>query len=196
LSNNYCYIFFDSIFKTFFGGNIMAQKYTVRLSLEERKMLFELINKGKANKEKLNRARILLKADCGEEGEFWKDEQIAQAFYVSRMTVDRTRKSLVEEGLEATLNRRNIGEQRQRIIQGNEEAHLVALVCGEAPAGHARWTLRLLADTMIKLEYVDTVSHETIRGILKKMNLSLGKEKSGVFPQEQIPILCAKWKRS
>lgn len=159
-------------------------------------MLFDLINKEKANKEKLNRARILLKADCGENGEFWKDEQIAQAFYVSRMTVDRTRRSLVEEGLEATLNRRNIGEQRQRIIQGKEEAYLVALVCGEPPAGHARWTLRLLADTMIKLEYVDTVSHETIRGILKKMNLSLGKGKNGVFPHVQTPILCAKWKRS
>ena len=84
----------------------MGQKYKVVLSSDERKMLLNLINQGKANKEKLNRARILLKADCGEEGEHWEDKQIAEAFYVSKMTVDRTRKSLVEEGLEATLNRK------------------------------------------------------------------------------------------
>lgn len=173
----------------------MTQKYTVRLSSDERKMLFNLINEGKANKEKLNRARILLKADCGEEGEHWKDEQIAKAFYVSRVTVDRTRRSLVEEGLEATLNRKPISKQRERIIQGEEEAYLVALVCGEPPAGHARWTLRLLADMMVKLEYVDTVSHETVRAVLKKMNLSLGKRKNGVSPHKQMPNSYVKWKR-
>jgi transposase len=174
----------------------MTQKYTVRLSLDERNMLFNLINQGKANKEKLNRARILLKVDCGENGEHWKDEQTAKALYVSRMTVDRTRRSLVEEGLEATLNRRSLSKQRERIIMGEEEAYLVALVCGKPPTGHARWTLRLLADTMVKLEYVDAISHETIRTALKKMNLSLGNEKSGVSPHKQMRSLCAKWKKS
>lgn len=81
------------------------QKYVVRLTSDERKMLFELIAKGKASKEKLNRARILLKADCGEEGENWEDQKTADAFYVSILTVQRTRQSLVEEGLEDTLNR-------------------------------------------------------------------------------------------
>jgi transposase len=173
----------------------MRQKYRVVLSPDERKMLLDLISQGKANKEKLNRARILLKADRGEEGEHWKDEQIAEAFYVSRMTVDRTRKSLVEEGLEATLNRRSLTDKRKRIIQGEEEAYLVALTCGEPPAGQHRWTLRLLADEMIKLEYVDTISHETVRAALKKMNLSLGNGKSGVSPRKQMQSSSAKWKK-
>lgn len=174
----------------------MGQKYKVVLSTDERKMLLDLINQGKSNKEKLNRARILLKADCGEEGEHWKDERIAEAFYVSRMTVDRTRRALVEEGLEATLNRRSLTNQRQRIIQGEEEAYLVALTCGEPPAGQSRWTLRLLASEMIKLEYVDTISHETVRTALKKMNLSLGNEKNGVSPQKKTRSSFAKWKKS
>ena len=174
----------------------MVQKYRVVLSPDERKMLLNLINQGKANKEKLNRARILLKADCGEEGENWKDERIAEAFYVSRMTVDRTRKSLVEEGLETTINRKPITYIRKRIIQGEEEAYLVALACGEPPAGQSRWTLRLLADEMITLEYVDTISHETVRTALKKMNLNLGNEKNGVSPQKQTRSSSAKWKSS
>jgi len=173
----------------------MGQKYKVTLSSDERKMLFALINEGKANKEKINRARILLKADCGEEGEHWKDEQIAEAFYVSRMTVDRTRKSLVEEGLEATLNRKSLKNQRQRVIQGEEEAHLVALTCGEPPEGQSRWTLRLLTEVMVKLEYAKAVSHETVRTALKKMNLSLGNGKSGASPQKQMQSSCAKWKK-
>jgi Homeodomain-like domain len=174
----------------------MGQKYKVVLTSDERKMLLNLINQGKGNKEKLNRARILLKADCGEEGEHWKDERITEAFYVSRMTVDRTRKSLVEKGLEATLNRKSLNDTRQRIIQGEEEAYLVALTCGEPPVGQSRWTLRLLADEMIKLEYIDTVSHETIRTALKKMNLSLGNEKSGVSLQKQTRGSFVRWKRS
>jgi len=174
----------------------MGQKYRIPLSPDERKMLFALINKGKASKEKTNRARILLKADCGEEGEYWKDAQIAKSLYVSRMTVDRTRKSLVEEGLEKTLTRKSLSGARERIIQGEEEAHLVALTCGEPPAGQSHWTLRLLAEKMVKLEYVDTVSHETIRTALKKMSLSLGNGKSGASPQKQMQNSCAKWKRS
>lgn len=174
----------------------MVQKYKVTLSPNERESLFALINKGRASKEKTNRARILLKADCGEEGEYWKDDQIAKALYVSRSTVDRTRRSLVEEGLEKTLTRKSLSEPRRRILQGEEEAHLVALTCGEPPTGQSRWTLRLLAEKMVKLEYIDTVSHETIRTALKKMNLSLGNEKNGASLQKQMQNSCAKWKRS
>jgi hypothetical protein len=95
------------------------EKYTVRLTSDERKALFELIAKGRANKGKLNRARILLKADCGEEGENWTDDKIAEALYVSPMTVRNTRKSLVEEGLEKTLNDAiPLKTRRKRIIQG------------------------------------------------------------------------------
>ena len=151
----------------------------MRLTTDERKSLFELIEKGRASKEKLNRARILLKADCGEEGENWDDHKIADAFYVSAKSVFNTRKSLVEEGLEKTINRSPLQKRKKKIIQGEEEAYLIAIACGEPPAGHCRWTLRLLADKMVELEYVDAVSHETIRDALKKTNLNLGKKKNG-----------------
>jgi len=154
-------------------------KYVVRLTSEERKFLLELIKKGKANKEKLNRARILLKVDCGMEGENWDDGRIAEALYVSQKTILNTRQSLVEEGLDKTLNRSPIQNKRKRIVQGEEEAYLVALTCGEPPTGHCRWTLRLLSEKMVELEYVDSISHETVRTALKKTNLSLGKKKNG-----------------
>jgi len=172
------------------------QKYVVHLTSEERKMLFELIQKGRANKEKLNRARILLKADCGEEGENWQDAEIAEALYIPVLTVQRTRQSLVEEGLEKTLDRALQKNRKKKIIQGEEEAYLVALVCGEPPIGHAKWTLRLLADKMVELEYVESISHETVRAALKKTSLSLGKKKNGVSLQKPMRNLSAKWKKS
>ena len=155
----------------------METKYKVTLTVDERKTLLKLISEGKTNKEKLIRARILLKADCGEEGEHWEDGKIAEAFYVHESTVKRARKSFVEEGFDAALERKPPSKSRQRIIQGEEEAHLIALTCGDPPEGHSRWTLRLLSNAMIKLEYVDAVSHETIRTVLKKTNLSLGKKR-------------------
>ena len=158
----------------------MAQRYIVRLSRDERKTLFKIIEKGTASKEKQNRARILLKADCGEEGESWKDPQIAEAFYVSVKTVERVRKSLVENGFEETLNRKiPLNSPRKRIIQGEEEAYLIAIACNEPPEGHARWTLSLLADKMVECNYVETVSHDTIGRALKKTNLNPGKKKNG-----------------
>lgn len=159
----------------------MTQKYIVRLSSDERKILFQLLNEAKSSKEKQNRARILLKADCGEEGENWKDPQIAEAFYVSVKTVERVRKSLVEEGFEDTINRKSLPQgNRERIIKGEEEAYLIALTCSEPPEGHVNWTLRLLADKMIECKYVESVSTNTIGRALKKTNLNLGKKKNGV----------------
>jgi transposase len=159
-------------------------KYVVRLTSDERKLLFELLKQGKANKEKLNRARILLKADCGIEGENWDDDKIAEALYISQKTVLNTRQALIEEGLDKTLNRTPIQKKRKRIVQGEEEAHLVALACQEPPKGHCRWTLRLLSAKMVELEYVDSISYETVRDALKKTNLSLGKKKNGVSLHE------------
>lgn len=159
----------------------MLLKYIVRLMAEERKSLFELLNRGKGGKEKLNRARILLKADIGVEGEGWKDTDIAESLYVGLKTVERTRKSLVEEGLEFTINRQLPSTKRKRIIDGDGEAHLIALACSEPPDGHCNWTLRLLADTMVEREYVETVSYETIRKALKKTKLNLGKKENGAF---------------
>jgi hypothetical protein len=159
----------------------MTQKYIVKLSIDERNILFQLLREGKANKEKQNRARILLKADCGEEGESWKDPQIAEAFYVSIKTVERVRKSLVVEGFEDTINRKQLPHgNRERIIKGEEEAYLIALTCNEPPKGHAKWTLSLLADRMVECMYVESVSRDTIGRALKKMNLNLGKKKNGV----------------
>jgi transposase len=171
-------------------------KYTVRLTLDERKMLFEHIEKGKASKEKLNRARILLKADCGEKGENLSDKEIANAFYVSTRTVLRVRQSLVEEGLEATLNRKLPKTRKRRIIEGEEESYLIALTCSDSPQGQSKWTLRMLADKMIELEYVDSVSHETIRTALKKTNSNHGKKKNGVSPLKKMQSSSAKWKKS
>jgi len=156
----------------------MTQRYIVRLSSNERKTLFELIRKGTASKEKQNRARILLKADCGEEGEHWTDPQVAEALYVSIKTVERVRKSLVEEGFENTLTRK-MPPARNRIIQGQEEAYLIAIACTEPPEGQARWTLSLLADKMVECKYVDSVSRDTVGRALKKTNLSLGKKRNG-----------------
>lgn len=172
------------------------QKYVVKLTSDERKMLFELIAKGKTNKEKLNRARILLKADCGEEGENWEDQKIADAFYVSILTVQRTRQSLVEEGLENTLNRQPPKASKRRIIHGEEEAYLVAMACSEPPEGHCRWTVRLLADKMVELEYLPSVSHMTVHNALKKTKLSLGKKRNGAFLQNPMQNLSVKWKKS
>ena len=159
----------------------MTQRYIVKLSADERNKLFQLLKEGSASKEKLNRARILLKADCGEEGENWKDPEIAEAFYVSIKTVERIRKSLVEEGFEKTVNRKLLPHgNRKKIIKGEEEAYLIALACNEPPEGHVRWTLSLLADKMVECKYVESVSSDTIGRALKKTNLNLGKKRNGV----------------
>jgi transposase len=170
-------------------------KYIVRLTAEERKVLLELIKKGSASKEKLNRARILLKCDCGEKGENWTDDKIAEAFYVTERTVFNVRQSLIEEGFDKTLNRTPQKKRKSRIIQGEEEAYLVALSCTEPPKGHCKWTLRLLADKMVELEYVDSVSHVTIGNALKKMKLNLGKKKNGAYRQKPMQNSSVKWKK-
>jgi transposase len=115
------------------------------------------------------RARILLKADVGRGGPGWSDERISEALEVTVQTVERVRKQLVEEGFEAVLQRR---EYRQKVsrkkIDGDVEAHLIALSCSKAPAGYSRWSLRLLADRLVELGYVDSISHEAVRRTLKK----------------------------
>lgn len=172
-----------------------AIKYVVKLSSDERKILLKLIKEGNASKEKLNRARILLKCDCGEEGENWADDKIAEAFYVTEKTVFNVRQSLVEEGFDKTLNRAPQKNRKSRIIQGEEEAYLVALSCTEPPKGHCKWTLRLLADKMVELEYVDSVSHVTIGDALKKTKLNPGRKKSGAYLRKPTRNSSAKWKK-
>lgn len=152
----------------------MPKKYKVTLTDEEHATLTALITKGKAAARTLTHARILLKANQSEGGEAWKDERIVEALEVSLSTVMRVRQVFVEEGVEAALKARRGEPSRRRKLDGKQEAYLIALTCGDPPAGHARWTLRLLADRMVQLEYVDTVSHETVRQTLKKTNSNRG----------------------
>jgi len=152
----------------------MKKKYIVTLTPEERQMLQAMLSRGKAAARKLVHARILLKADAGDGGPVWNDDAIAEGMEVGRATVERVRTQFVEEGLEAALERRRSRRRYQRRLDGDAEAHLVALTCQKPPEGRSRWTLKLLADRMVQLEYVEQVSDQTVRRTLKKTNLSLG----------------------
>jgi hypothetical protein len=152
----------------------MYQKYFVKLTSEERSHLEKLIASGTAPARKLTRARILLKSDCSEGGPNWTYEAICKALDVNSLTVTTVRKTYAEEGLEKALNRKKPDREYTHCLDGNAEAHLITMACSKAPEGYDRWTLRLLRDRFVKLEIVDSVSHETIRATLKKMKLSLG----------------------
>ena len=151
------------------------KKYKVTLTADERNSLQDLIAAGKAPAQKLAHARILLKADAAPGGPAWPDARIAEAAEVSVATVERVRQRFVEQGLEAALVRKPPDRpSRQRKLDGHGEARLVALACSDPPLGRARWTLRLLADKLVELEVVDTISTETVRQVLKKTSSSRG----------------------
>jgi transposase len=152
----------------------MKKRYIVTLTPEERQRLQEMLSRGKAAARKLMHARILLKADVAAGGPGWNDQAIVEALEVGRATVERVRKEFVEEGLQAALERRKPRRQYQRKLDGDGEAHLIALACQKPPEGRRRWTLRLLADRMVQLEYVDEISYQTVRRTLKKTRSSLG----------------------
>jgi hypothetical protein len=145
----------------------MNKRFVVRLSVEERQRLESLIAKGRAAARKLTRARILLKADCSPLGPSWTDRQISEALDIGVITAHRVRQAFVEGGIEGVLVRRPV-PRRLRMLDGEQEAHLIALACGNPPAGRRRWTLRLLAERFVGLGHVESVSHETIRSVLKK----------------------------
>lgn len=145
------------------------KKYVVRLSSQEREHLSRLIASGKGPARLFTRARILLKADVGPHGPAWPDAKISEALEITVQTVERVRRQLVEEGFEAVLKRHPYRQKVSRKkVDGEVEAHLVALACSEAPRGRSRWSLRLLAERMVELGYVESVSHETVRRTLKK----------------------------
>jgi len=145
------------------------KRYVIRLSEGERNRLTALVSKGKTAARKRLHAQVLLKADVSAAGAGWTDRQIVEALGVGERTVQAIRQRCVEEGLDAALERKKqCRPSRQRVLDGAKEARLVALCCGKVPAGQARWTLRLLADELVRLEIVDTVSHETVRQALKK----------------------------
>jgi hypothetical protein len=144
------------------------KKYRVTLTEKERQDLETLINKGKMAARTITRARILLKADASELGPAWTDEQIRQALDVGLITVYRLRQALVESGLEVALHPAKINRHYQHLLDGDQEAHLIAMACSTPPTGSARWTLRLLADRFVDLGHAEQVSHETVRQALKK----------------------------
>jgi hypothetical protein len=137
-------------------------------------MLTTLISSGIAPARTVTHARILLKADEAEGGPGWTDEAIRDALDIGLSTIARVRERFVEDSLDAALHRRSPSRQRQRRLAGAEEAHLLALTCSAPPQGREHWSLRLLADKMVELAYVDDISHETVRQVLKKMNSSRG----------------------
>lgn len=159
--------------------SIMVKKYIVDLSTEERDYLEKFTTTGRRGAEPIRRARILLKADRNQPGGGWLDQEIATALDVGVATVERMRRRFVEMGLEASLMRRPGGGRKHRKLNGEQEAHLIALTCSEPPAGCARWTLRLLADKMVHLGHVEAVSHEAVRQTLKKTNCNLGSKTVG-----------------
>lgn len=156
----------------------MTKKYIVNLTVEERQSLEAMVNTGKRAAATITHARILLKADAGQASGSWRDQDIKAALDISIRTIERVRRRFVEEGLDVALNPRP-GRGRKRKIDGEAEAHLVALRCSEPPEGRGRWTLRLLADRMVALEYLDELSHESVRQVLKKTNYSLGGKTAG-----------------
>jgi transposase len=151
----------------------MRKIYVVTLSPEERSSLEKLVSTGRASAKRQTHSRILLKADTSAEDLGWTDEQICAALDVSLSTVERVRKRFVEHGMEAVASRPATPRPSRRRLDGELEARLLAVACSPPPAGRAHWTLRLLADQMVVLEHVESISYETIRRTLKKTRSSL-----------------------
>ena len=156
------------------------KKYIVTLTEEERKFLTGIISKGKHRSQKILNALTLLACDEGEHQQSRsKNEEIARVLNTSMRKIDRVKKRFVLDGLDVALHGRKGSRVYAKKADGDFEAHLVALSCSDPPEGFARWTLRLLADKVVELQYIDSVSHETIRRVLKKTNSSLGSGKDG-----------------
>jgi transposase len=149
------------------------KKYLVTLTPDERADLGKLVSAGRRSARTIARARILLKADQAQGGPAWDDGKIAEALGCGRRTVERVRERFVERGLDAALaHKPQDRPSRERKLDGAAEARLIALACSAPPDGRARWTLKLLADRMVELEVVDSLSDETVRRTLKKTNSS------------------------
>ena len=152
----------------------MPKTYIVRLPAEERLRLTELISAGWTAARAQTHARILLKADAGPNGPAWVDTAIVEALEISLRTVERVRAAWVCEGLEAALYPTRVAAPRRHTLDGEQQAHLVALACSPPPAGRRRWTLRLLANRFVELEIVESIAPETIRLALKHTNSRRG----------------------
>ncbi|MEW5871393.1 MAG: IS630 family transposase, partial [Chloroflexota bacterium] len=158
----------------------MSKKYVVVLNKAEEEMLNDLIKSGTQRVRKVTHARILLKANAG-----WMDQQISQAVNVSVPTIVRVRQRFVEEGIDQALQPRQTSRKYEHLLDGAQEAHLVALACSEPLVGRRRWSLRLLASQMIRLEYADNISHETVRQVMQENELKPWLKKEWCIPPKQ-----------
>jgi hypothetical protein len=157
-----------------------VKKFIVTLTEKEREFLAELTSKGKHRSQMILNALILLACDDGEhQRRRSKNEEIARVLNISMRKIDRVKKRFVLDGLDVALHGRKGSRVYAKKADGDFEAHLVALSCSKPPEGFARWSLRLLADKVVELDYIDSISHETVRRVLKKTNSSLGNEKDG-----------------
>jgi transposase len=157
----------------------MPKKYIVDLTQLEQQSLKKLTTTGKHSAYKINHARILLLASVNSSDGGWSDETIATNLGLSVSTVERVRRRFVEEGVDAALSYRPGRGRKLKRLDGEKEAHLLAIACSEPPQGRERWTLRMLSDKMVELNYVESISHETVRQTLKKMKSNLGKKIAG-----------------
>lgn len=158
------------------------KKYIVELTVEQREELSHMISTGKASARQLTHARILLKADQGLSGPRWSDAQIQQALEISPATVARVRKRCAQAGVQEAILPASAQRMRSRRLDGTQEAYLIALACSAPPDGRVRWTLRLLANQLVELGYVETVSHETVRQVLLTNELKPWIKKQWCIP--------------
>jgi transposase len=164
-------------------------RYHVELTEAEVGELSAIISKGAHSTHTFRNAYILLNSDEGSYGQKVGNEQLAQMLRVNTRTIERVKKRFCEEGWEAVLERKASRRTYERKVDGEVEAHLVQLCCSEPPKGRVRWSLRLLADKMVELQYVESISYVTIREVLKKMNLSPGKSRSGSSHRSKTVLL-------
>jgi transposase len=150
-------------------------RYTIKLTKAEVGELMAIINKGSHTSHTFRVAYILLNCDEGKYSEKVTNEQISKVLKIGMRTIDRVKKKFAEEGLEAVLERKPTARIYEKKMDGDTEAKLISLCCSEPPKGFAKWSLRLLADKMVELKYVESITHVTVRSVLKKTNLSLGK---------------------
>ena len=148
----------------------VKKHYKVTLTKQEREQLEQIVHKGTHKSQKVKKALILLNCDEGDFGDKSKNMEISKILKVGLRTIDRAKKLFVEEGLDVVLNGKPSNRIPSKKLDGDGEAHLIALSCGDPPAGFANWSLRLLAQQMVELKYVDSISYETVRQTLKKIN--------------------------
>ena len=171
----------------------LAKKVVVRLTADQRRTLERLVSTGEHPALTTRRARILLKADA-DGPDAWTDERIAEALDTTRMTVMRVRQQFAAEGLDATLHRKKPTGRQYRKLDGAQEAQLVAIACSKAPEGQARWTMELLAERLVELKVIDSISPSTVCRTLQKTTSSRGSSSNGSSHRAKVARSSRRWR--